>query len=180
MQLRAFVGLTLLGIGCVVSTLPAAAAEKRCAPVNVSVVPVAGTDLRVYEGRTAAYRIRFASERPGTLVDVFPEPPVRLVRRATGAQCQIREGGVWSRSGVHVGAGGRRLLLLEASGAGAELVIYDPNSCARLGEVDVSEARWQFVDAGVEVGRDCTGSSIDSCKTRVTTRLGPDCTVSGN
>ena len=44
-------------------------------------------------------RIRFVSERPGEVVDVFPEPPVHIVQRATGAACQIREGGVWSRDG---------------------------------------------------------------------------------
>lgn len=176
MRLRALGGLSLFCMS-VGSPVPAAAAETRCAPVAVPVAPVAGTDFRVYEGRTAAHRIRFASERPGVLVDAFPEPPVRIIRRATGAECEIREGGVWARSGVYVGAGGRRLVLLETSGSNAALVVYDPNSCARLGEVDVSEARWRFVESGVDIGRDCTGTTIDGCRTQVTARLGSDCTV---
>ena len=173
------VRLAFVGIGCMLSSTPLAAAPPRCAPTNVPVTPVAGTNLRVYQGRTPSHVIRFTSERPGEPVEVFPEPPVRIVHRGTGAQCEIREGGVWARSGVYVGAGGSRFLLLEGSGSNAALVFYDANTCARLGEVDVSEARWRFVDSGVEVGRDCTGTTMEGCRTRRATPLGSNCAVVG-
>jgi len=109
------------------------------------------------------------------LTQAFPEPPVRIVQRATGAACQIREGGVWSSEGVYVGAGGQRVLLLETSGANATLVVYEARSCARQGEIDVSEARWRLTDEGVEVGRDCGGTALDECKTRQRVALDAHC-----
>lgn len=167
-----FVWLLLAALALV----PSARADVgRCVPARVTVAPVAGSNFSQYEGVTPTHRIRFVSERPGEQVDAFPEPPVRIIRRATGASCAIREGGVWSATGVYVGAGGRRVMLLESSGSGADIVFYDAASCVRRAEIDVSQARWRFVDGGVDIGRDCTGSTIDECRTRQTTRLTPAC-----
>ena len=146
-----------------------------CGPTPVEVRPVAGSNFSLYEGRTATHRIRFVSERPGERVDAFPEPPVRIIRRATGAACLIRDGGVWAGTGVFAGDGGRRFLLLESSGSGATLAIYDADHCARRAEVDVSEARWRFTEVGVETGRQCTGTTIDGCIDRQVTPLRADC-----
>ena len=154
---------------------PAPTAEPRCAATKVPVAPVAGSDFRRYEALTPALRIQFVSERPGVLTQAFPEPPVRIVQRARGAACQIREGGVWSSDGVYVGANGQRLLLLETSGASATLVVYAARSCARQGEIDVSEARWRFTDEGMEIGRDCSGTTLDECKTRQRVTLDAHC-----
>jgi hypothetical protein len=63
----------------------------------------------------------------------------------------------------------------DAGGSSAAITIYDADSCARQAEIDVSQALWRFVDGGVEVGRECTGTTIDECATRAVTVLRADC-----
>lgn len=164
----------LLGL-LVLASQAAHAGAAGCASANVVLKPVAGSNYSVYEGRTPTHRIRFVSERPGERVDAFPEPPVRIIRRATGATCLIRDGGVWAGTGVYAGAGGRRFLLLESSGSGSAITVYDADNCARRAEIDVSEARWRFTEGGVEIGRQCKGTMIEECSDRHVTPLRADC-----
>lgn len=111
-------------------------------------VPIAPVGPREFAGRVGTTEIRLQSEREGTQVESFPDSALHIGRPA--GVCAA-DGGVWQRRGVFVSADDRTVAAIESSGSNDSLVFFDTANCRRVGEIDVSNARWRFVDRGVEI-----------------------------
>jgi len=110
-------------------------------------IAITSTAPRRFVGRAGALEVRLTSERDGTDIESFPDSAL-AIRRADGRGCEA-EGGVWQRSGVYVADDGRTVAAIESSGSNDLLVFFDSASCRRVGEIDVSNTRWQFRGAEI-------------------------------
>jgi hypothetical protein len=107
--------------------------------------------------------LTFTNERPQEDVNAFPEPPIEIRDTATGRGCDIEDGGIWRRDTVFLGADEQMLVVLEFSGSNDWLAFFDTTSCARVGEVDVSIARWEVGAERIKVGTSCSGTEVATC-----------------
>lgn len=126
-----------------------ACAQPPAAPgCGWQVVPMAPVAPREFAGRVGTTEIRLHSERDSPDVESFPDSALKI--GSPSGHCAA-EGGVWQRRGIHVSADGRTVAAIESSGSNDMLAFFDTASCRRAGEIDVSNARWRFVDRGVEI-----------------------------
>lgn len=134
MLLRCAVSLLALGF-CT------SGAMAGCALVPLAVDEAAPGDTSRYVGRTAALEIEFRNEKRQGAVEAFPDSPLTIRRRASGAECAV-EGGVWARNGVFVSASQEVVAVHVFSGSSDTLDFYAARSCKALGSIDVSGAQW--------------------------------------
>jgi hypothetical protein len=122
----------------------APAAPEACRYEALTIALVAP---REFAGRAGALEVRLESGRDGPDVQSFPDSALAI--RRGDARCEV-EGGVWQRAGMFVSADRRTLAALESSGSNDTVVFVDTASCRRVGTVDVSGTRWQFVPGRIE------------------------------
>ena len=120
-----------------------------CALQKIEIKPLAAENGETYVGQSHDVEARFHNDVQGRAVTVFPEPPVTLRHLQSDGTCTIDDGGVWGRDGVWVSADGNTLVTTESSGSYEGLVFHDTHSCAKVGEIDVSGARWHVDGASV-------------------------------
>lgn len=137
---RALVRLILIGAAWLPLPQTGQAATCRMRPLLIE--PVSNGGAGQFAGSLNAMRVSFQSERPGTEVSEFPEPPVVIQDLRTQRSCQISDGGIWSRQGAHLSSNRRILMLHEYSGSSDTLNFYDTRTCNRLRVVDVSGQTW--------------------------------------
>lgn len=140
----------------------ASANDCSFAALELSADPAAPAEF-VGDGRT--FQLRFVNENPDiSEPDSFPEPPVVIINKASGARCSIEDGGIWARSPLLLNSDESRLLTYEFSGSSAELVAYDTTTCAVVQRQDISGQRVGLVDGKLSLGQQCDGDDLASCK----------------
>jgi hypothetical protein len=122
-----------------------------CVLQPVPIEPEGKEPAATYVGQTPTITLRFTNEKTAGLVDVFPEPPVRVTHSAASTTCTIDDGGIWVRQHVYADAQGRVLATHEYSGSNDSLNFYDTRSCRKLATVDVSNTTWRLGAEGLDI-----------------------------
>ena len=149
--MKSFIPLAIwLGVSAC-QTMPTA--SEPCELRRLSLVSTDPLRNEIYAGMSGDIEVQFRNENAPTAADVFPEPRVTIKNRATGKSCDITDGGIWTGHSVYWDAGGRVLVLHEYSGSNDSLVFFNPTSCERLAQIDVSNNDWEILRDRIRVGR---------------------------
>lgn len=150
--MKLFIALvTLLGLAACHST---DVASKRCELQRLSILSTDSSRNEIYAGRSGDIEVQFRNENAPTAADVFPDPLVTINNRATGKSCDIKDGGgIWSGKSVYLDADRRILILNEYSGANDSLIFYNPMTCERLTQIDVSNKQWAILKDRIRLGQ---------------------------
>lgn len=130
----------VMTLSCILATQVHA---TSCKLDNIPVIPLKPGQYETFHARAKSVELRFHSDSNTPDVDVFPEPPLQVLQLASNAQCEI-EGGIWVRKDVFLSQDEQILVTHEYSGSNDYLMFYKTASCAKLHELDVSEAKWQI------------------------------------
>ena len=116
---------------------------KACELAHITIQPETAENGEMYSGQLQGVRVSFHNYRTTGAVTVFPEPPLVVTNLKDGRHCEA-DGGVWARDGVYVSTNGKMLVTAEFSGSYEGLVFRDARTCAKLHELDVSDAQWSI------------------------------------
>lgn len=154
--------LGLLGLaGCHSSP----ATSKNCVLQKIPVISSDPARNEVYTGKGAAIEVQFRNENAPKPADIFPDPRVTVKNITTAESCDIKDGsGIWSGKAVYLEASEHVLVLNEYSGSSDTLIFYDPKTCRRLAELDVSNRRWEIATDRIRTGQACGGNEVNSCR----------------
>ncbi len=145
-----------------------------CSFHPLTIAPLGAEPATTYKGLGQRVEVLFKNDKLEGPVENFPESPLTIRDVIRGTQCEI-EGGVWSRSRVFLSDDERRLLVSEFSGSNEDIKIYDTRSCRQKSVTEVSTSVWRIDASHLEVGRQCSGDTINSCTQRVTYAFTRDC-----
>lgn len=120
------------------------ALAAACTLRKIDVLPLTVENGDTYLGQAAGLEVRFRNEVQDRPVSVFPESPMTVRRLHAELECEVTAGGAWGRDGVWTSTDGATLVTTESSGSHEGLVFHDTRSCAKVGEIDVSGARWRI------------------------------------
>jgi hypothetical protein len=178
MRIGSVVCIGLLGLaGCQAPQ----AAESSCDLQKISVVSTDPARNEVYVARAAGVEVQFRNENAPAPAEVFPDPRVTVRDLESARSCDIQDnGGIWSGRSVYLDTRARVLVLNAYSGSSDALIFYDPTTCQKLAELDVSGKRWEILGDRVRTGQECSGEDVASCKTIQELSLGARCLVTGN
>ena len=155
----------ILGMLAAGISLASQASGKECA---LNKLPIRSTNPslnKIYAGKVGSIEVRFHNENAPKPADIFPDPRVVVRNLTTAKSCYIKDGsGIWSGTAVYLDANERVLVLNEFSGSSDLLVLYDPKTCRRLAELDVSSRQWAVSADRIRTGQDCHGDGVSSCR----------------
>ena len=120
-----------------------AGAAVACAYQQVPINAHAPPSLAIYSGHGKDVELQFSNEREQEPVEVFPEPPLRVLDRRVNSACDI-DGGIWVRKDVYLSADELTLLTREYSGNNEQLIFYATRTCRKLAEIDLTNARFSL------------------------------------
>ena len=167
--------LGILGLAsCHASVIP----SKDCALQKILVRSTDPSRNEVYVAKRQGIEVQFRNENAPKPVEVFPDPLVTVKNITAAKSCDIRDGnGIWSGKSVYFDADERALILNEYSGATDALNFYDPKTCQRLAQLDVSNKRWEISGDRIRTGEHCKDDGITSCRSIQELRLDNHCLV---
>ncbi|MFZ6741958.1 hypothetical protein ACO0LC_01855 [Undibacterium sp. JH2W] len=114
-----------------------------CQLQNIAVTPLQPGHYEVFRAVGKSVELRFNSVSNDAQVDAFPEPPLKILQRASNTQCEINAG-IWVRKDVYLSSNEQVLLTHEYSGSNDFLVFYNTTDCSKLHELDVSGSTWKI------------------------------------
>ena len=165
--------LGVLGLaGCHASTIT----SKECVLQKIPVVSADPSRNEAYVARAMTIEVRFRNENAPNPAEVFPDPLVTVKNLTTAKSCDIKDGyGIWSS--VYLDANERVLVLNGYSGASDTLYFYNPKTCDKLAELDVSGKRWEISGDRIRTHQYCMGDDVTSCPSLQEFRLDSRCLV---
>jgi hypothetical protein len=168
--------IILLGVfglaGCHVSVIP----SKDCVLQKIPVISTDPLRNETYVARAMTIEVQFRNENAPNPAEVFPDPLVTVKNITTAKSCDIKDGhGIWSS--VYLDANERVLILNAYSGASDTLYFYDPKTCHKLAELDVSNKSWEISGDRIRTGQHCKDNGIASCRSIQELRLDSQCLV---
>lgn len=154
------------------------AISKDCMLQKIPVISTDPSRNEVYAGKGVAIEVQFRNENAPKPADIFPDPRVTVKNLTTAKSCDIKDGtGIWSGKSVYLDANERVLVLNEYSGSSDTLIFYDPRTCHRLAELDVSNRRWEISADRIRTGEHCGGNDTNSCRHIQESMLDKQCLV---
>lgn len=171
MTLRSLLLAASLATGFFALSAPALAGPCRYDAVRIDPAPAG--QMKTFAGTRNGVTLTFTNEADRKEIDAFPEPPVTV--RTRGKSCEITDGGIWARGGVHVSRDGRRLMLHEYTGGNDMMVFYDAATCAKRGEIVTTGSYVTPVAGGLRFDSECSGEDRTSCGKHTRTRLTSQC-----
>jgi len=159
---------------CIVSAA-CSASRAACELSRVEVEQAQPQRHDQFVGHQGRMELVFHNEKRGGPVDAFPEPPLIVRNVDTKQECRIEEGGIWVRGDVFLSTDGKTLMVREYSGSNDWLAFYETSNCMKVGEIDISNAKWKLRSPGIAVGQTCSGDDIESCQSLRTESLDAAC-----
>lgn len=148
--------------------------DDTCTFQRLEILPTDPVNFERFSGRGHRVFIEFKADF-GRETDVFPEPPT-VVNRSTNKSCNVEEGGIWLRRQVYITPDESRLLSNQYSGSWEALVVYDTNTCARLGEMRLNRRLVSIDRNTVSVEADCPPASrADLCARKLSITFNRQC-----
>ena len=110
--------------------------------------------------------MHFRNEDAPNPAEVFPDPLVTVKNVKTAKSCDILDGsGIRSDKSVYLDTSNRMLILYQYSGSNDFLIFYDPNTCQKLTEIDVSGKSWEISGDRISTHQYCMGNDLTPCPT---------------
>jgi len=125
----------------------------------------------IASGKRVSISFQSYSDADASDIDVFPEPPVVIGNKETGASCKILDGGIWVRAEVYLSSNENYALMNEYSGSGSDLVVYDTSTCLEVERLDVSGVDWSIAGNKLNIGGNCSNSEPKNCASSGTVNL---------
>ena len=154
--------IVLLGVLGLASCYTPQVVGKDCALKKIPIVSTDPSRNETYAARTVTTEVQFRNEDAPNPAEVFPEPLVTVKNLTTTKSCDIRDGsGIWSS--VYVDVNERVLVLNGYSGSRDTLYFYNPNTCQKLTELDVSGKSWEISGDRIRTHQYCMGNDLTPC-----------------
>ncbi len=126
-------------IASIFSALAISAANASdCQFVPIVVYPASPEPAESFGGQAGLIELKFQNDISAVAPDAFPESPLVVKNHQSNTTCSI-EGGIWVRHFIYASRDSRILATKEYSGSNESLFFYDTKTCARVGEIDLSE-----------------------------------------
>ena len=120
--------------------------------------------------------VQFRNENTPKPAEVFPDPLGTIKNLEAAKSCDIKDGhGIWSS--VYLDANEQVLILNAYSGSSDTLYFYDPKTCHKLAELDVSGKSWEISGDRVRTHQYCMGDDVTPCPSIQEFRLDNHCLV---
>lgn len=140
------------------------AQNQACILKNIPVASIDPSRNDIYIAKSYTFEIQFHNENAPNPADIFPDPLIKIRKIATNEFCEIIDGyGIWSGRSVYLDTSEQTLVLNEFSGSSDTLIFYNPRTCHRLMEFNVSNKLWKILADRIRTGNNCLTETIDSC-----------------
>lgn len=123
-----------------------------CSFSRMEINPIAPEKNDIFIGTSDFMEIRFNSEDNDSNVSYFPEPPLIIINKKQGSQCEIN-GGVWARNSVFISSDMKTLATREVSGSSGSLILYSTATCKKISEIDISDATLELNNSKLQILR---------------------------
>ena len=162
--------LGLLGLaGCHASKI----ISKDCELKKIPVVSTDPSRNETYAARTTTIEVLFRNEDAPNPAKVFPDPLVTVKNLTTAKSCDFKDYGIWAS--VYSDANERVLVLNGYSGSNDFLYFYDPKTCHKLAELNVSGKSWEISGDRIRTHQYCMGDDVTPCPSIQELRLDNRC-----
>ena len=174
LAMKEFVGL--IGLLALTGCYTPQVIGKDCALKKIPIVSTDPSRNEIYVARTATTEVQFRNEDAPNPAEVFPEPLVRVKNLKTTKSCDIKDGsGIWSSAYLDVNE--RVLVLNGYSGSKDTLYFYNPATCQKLAELDVSGKSWEIFEDRIRTQQYCMGNDLTPCPSSQEFKLNHRCLV---
>lgn len=166
--------IILLGVFGLASCHASAIPSKDCVLQKIPVISSDPSRNEIYVAKRMAIEVQFRNENAPNPAEVFPDPLVAVKNLTTAKSCYIKDGhGIWSS--VYLDANEHVLILNAYSGASDTLYFYDPKTCHKLAELDVSGKSWEISGDRIRTHQYCMGNDVTPCPSIQEFRLDNRC-----
>ena len=166
--------LGLLGLLGVAGCHTSQSLAKDCALQKIPIVSTDPSRNETYAARAVTTEVQFRNEDAPNPAKVFPEPLVTIKNITTAKTCDITDGsGIWSS--VYLDVNERALILNGYSGSRDILYFYNPKTCQKLAELDVSGKSWEIAGDRIRTHQYCIGNDTTPCPSTQEFKLDSRC-----
>lgn len=116
---------------------------STCSFSKMEINPITPENNNIFSGKSDFVEIRFNSEKDDANVSVFPEPPLTIINKRLGTECNIA-GGTWVRGSVFISNDTSMLATQEFSGSNDSLIFYSTATCKKITTIDISNSSWEL------------------------------------
>lgn len=154
--------VALLGLLVLASCYTPQVVSKDCELKKISIASTDPLRNETYAARTATIEVQFRNEDAPNPAKVFPERLVTVKNIITAKSCDFTDGsGIWSS--VYMDVDERVLVLNGYYGSRDILYFYNPKTCQKLAELDVSGKSWEIAGDRIRTHQYCMGNDITPC-----------------
>lgn len=150
----------------IISTMILASSAGACTFTHLPIDPISAEKIDTFRGSSEIIDVSFSNEKTEGKVEVFPDSPLMITNKKTYHICRI-DGGVWVRKDVYVSDDNLVVLAHEFSGSNDFLNFYNTRSCKKIGQIDISNSKWNLEKSNIVVIRQSATNGKKSKKRRV-------------